>query len=146
MTSLANPTLTALTGTWTLPFAVYAAVLSLRVVNSRLKSDHFIGDRSKEGSEPDTLQINARAHANFIENVPFALTLTTIAELNGANRKALNFALATLLVLRILHVEAGIKGKGYLGWGRKAGYLGTQGFLAGMAAYSTWLVKGYWAF
>ena len=143
---LADPISTALVGTWTLPFAVYAAVLSLSVVNNRVKSDHYLGDRSKAGSEPDTLQINARAHANFIENVPFAFTLAAIAELNGANRKALNFALATLLVLRVIHAEVGIKGKGALGWGRPVGYFGTQGFLAGMAAYSTWLVRGYWGY
>jgi hypothetical protein len=69
-----------------------------------------------------------------------------MAELNGGNRKILNYAMAALFVLRILHVELGMKGKETVGWGRPAGYYGTQGFFAGMAAYSTWLVKGYWGY
>ena len=28
----------------------------------------------------------------------------------------------------------------------RAGYFGTQGFIAGMAAYSGYLVKGYWGY
>lgn len=28
----------------------------------------------------------------------------------------------------------------------RTGYLGTQGFLAGMAVYTTYLVKGYWGY
>ena len=90
--------------------------------------------------------METRAHANFIENIPLAFTLTAIAELNGANRKVLNYALATLFALRIIHVELGMKGKNTLGPGRPIGFWGTQGFLAGMAAYSTYLVKGYWGY
>ena len=28
----------------------------------------------------------------------------------------------------------------------RTGYFGTQGFIAGMAAYGTYLVKGYWGY
>lgn len=54
--------------------------------------------------------------------------------------------MATLLVLRIVHVEFGLKGENAMGWGRPTGYFGTQGFLAAMAVYSTYLVKGYWGY
>ena len=92
------------------------------------------------------MQLDNRAHTNFIENVPLGLTLSAVAELNGANRKVLNYAMATLFVLRVLHAEVGIKGKGAMGWGRPIGYFGSQGFLAGMAAYGAYLVKGYWGY
>lgn len=109
-----------------------------------------MGDRFEEGatsnSNPDPLLLETRSHANFVENVPLAFTLTAIAELNGANRKVLNYAMATLFVLRILHVELGMKGKDTVGWGRPTAFFGTQAFFAGMAAYSTWLVKGYWGY
>lgn len=39
-----------------------------------------------------------------------------------------------------------MKGKDCVGWGRPVGYFGTQGFLAAMAAYGGWLVKGYWGY
>ena len=74
------------------------------------------------------------------------MTLTAIAELNGANRKVLNYAMATLFVLRIAHAEMGIRKEGAMGNGRPIGYFGTLGVLSGMAAYSTWLVKGYWGY
>lgn len=111
-----------------------------------------MGDRYEEGSlstsndNPDPLLLDSRAHANFVENVPLAFTLAAIAELNGANRKVLNYAMATLFVLRILHVELGMKGKDTVGLGRPIAFWGTQGFLGGIAAYSTWLVKGYWGY
>ena len=133
--------LTAITGTWTLPFAAYLVLLSNRVVYHRIQHEKFLGNDTEKESD---LQLDARAHANFLEYVPFAFTLTAIAELNGANRQIINYAMGTLLALRILHVELGMKGENYVGVGRPIGFFGTQGFLAAMAGYSTWLVKGYW--
>lgn len=78
--------------------------------------------------------------------MPLALLLAGVAELNGANRRALNVALGALLALRILHVEFGLKAPGNNGFGRALGFLGTEGYLAGMAGYATYLVKGYWGF
>jgi len=105
---------------------------------------------TKEGSDsndnPDPLLLDSRAHANFLETVPLAFALATIAELNGANRKILNYAMATLFVLRIAHVELGLKRKGTIGPGRPAGFFGTQGLLLGLAGWSAWLIKGYWGF
>jgi uncharacterized membrane protein YecN with MAPEG domain len=87
-----------------------------------------------------------RCHHNFIENVPLALLLAGIVELNGGNRKALNAALGALLLFRILHVEFGLKGPGNNGFGRAVGFFGTGVYLIGMAGYAAYLVKGYWGF
>lgn len=115
-----------------------------------MQREKYVGDRYDESAtsndNPDPLLLESRAHANFLESVPLAFTLTAIAELNGANRKILNYSMAALFVLRLIHVELGLKGKGTVGWGRPTGFFGTQGFLAGMAAYSTYLVKGYWGY
>lgn len=97
-------------------------------------------------AKDDQLQIDIRAHGNFLENVPLALTLAAIAELNGANRRVLNAALAALFAFRIMHVELGLKVEGAMGRGRALGFFGTQAFLTGIAGYSIWLVKGYWGF
>ncbi|KAK4691971.1 uncharacterized protein P7C71_g5146, partial [Lecanoromycetidae sp. Uapishka_2] len=146
------PKMLPITGTWTLPFAAYLVYLSNRVVYRRLQKEKYIGDRYEEGEastsndNPDPLLLDSRAHANFVENVPLAFTLVAIAELNGANRKVLNYAMATLFVLRIIHVELGMKGKDTVAFGRPVGFYGTQAFFAGMASYGTWLVKGYWGY
>ena len=83
-------------------------------------------------------------HRNYVENVPLALLLAGIVELNGGDRKALNTALGVLLLLRIVHVEFGLKGPNNVGFGRAIGYFGTQSYMVGMAVYAAYLVKGYW--
>lgn len=88
----------------------------------------------------------ARCHQNFIENVPLALLLAGVVELNGGSRKALNAGLGALLVCRILHVEFGLKAPGNNGFGRAVGFFGTEVYLIGMAGYAAYLVKGYWGF
>ena len=133
-------------GTWTLPFALYSTLLSGRVLAHRLRTEKYLGDKASDETEPDALQIDIRAHANFLENVPLAFALATIAELNGANRKVLNYTMAALFVLRVLHSEVGIRSKGAVGLGRPIGYFGTQGIMAGVAAWSAYLIKGYWGY
>ncbi len=117
----------------------------------RLRSEKYIGDRqdsdaTTSNSDPDPLLLDSRSHGNFLESVPFAFILAAIAELNGGNRKVLNYTLATLFALRIAHVEMGMKRKDTLGPGRPIGYFGTQGLLVGLAAYGTYLIKGYWGY
>ncbi|KAL8863684.1 MAG: hypothetical protein Q9178_000367 [Gyalolechia marmorata] len=143
----------AVTGAWTLPFTAYLLLLSNRVVYQRVKNKQWIGDKlSSEKNNtgnhenPDPLFLASRCHMNFLENVPLAFLLTAIAELNGANRSMLNYAMAALFALRVGHVEAGLRGKDTLASGRIVGLFGTQGFLAGMAAYTAYLVKGYWGY
>ena len=100
----------------------------------------------KEGDGVDALQLASRSHNNFTENIPWALLLAVVVELNGGNRKALNGSLGALLLLRILHVELGLLGPKTNAFGRPVAYLGTQGYLAGMAGYAAYLIKGYWGF
>ncbi len=96
-----------------------------------------------DGSE-DVLMAANRAQTNFSENVPLALALAAVVELNGGSRKALTAALSALLVLRVAHAEFGLMAKNYMGPGRPLGYFGTQGVIAGLAGYAAYLVKGYW--
>lgn len=116
----------------------------------RIQTKKYIGERlptdAPDASEPNQLQLENRAHANFIENVPIAFIVGAVAELNGANRKVLHYAFATLFVLRILHVEIGIKGKEAVGFGRPLAFFGSQAFVAGLAGYSAYLVRGFWGY
>ncbi|KAL9579043.1 MAG: hypothetical protein Q9203_006867 [Teloschistes exilis] len=137
------------TGAWTLPFTAYLLFLSNRVVYQRIKNKQFMGDKLKsentkavDNTNIDPLFLENRCHQNFLENVPLAFTLAAIAELNGADRTILNYAMAALFALRIGHVELGIRSKDAMGPGRLIGLLGSQAFLGGMAAYGTYLVKG----
>ena len=118
--------LPAITGTWTVPFVAYLMYLNQRIVYHRLHNEKWMGDRLESGSDPDPLFLETRAQGNFLENVPMALFFAAVAELNGADRKILNYILAAFLALRIGHVELGLRGKGTLGIGRPIGYYGTQ--------------------
>ncbi|KAK8222182.1 MAPEG family-domain-containing protein [Phyllosticta paracitricarpa] len=133
--------LAPVTATWSAPFVAYLALLSNRVVYYRITEKTYMGDRCKSSSsastttpapapsgsapESDPLFLATRSHANFLENVPLALTLSLLAELNGASRKVLHGALATLLVLRVAHVELGLqssfRGMKSVGLGRALG-------------------------
>ena len=112
----------------------------------RLANEHYIGDtmNKQEEGEYDPMLVASRSHQNFLENVPLALVLAAVTELNGGNRKVLNSALGALLAFRIMHVEFGLRGKGAMSVGRPLGYYGTMGLLGGMAGYAAFLVKGYW--
>ena len=123
------------------------------MVHLRLKNEQYMGERlfpgsatGKDHSNPDPLHLAIRSHSNFVENVPLAMLLAVVAELNGGSRKLLNYSMAALMLFRILHVELGMYGKNTLGPGRIVGHSGTQTWLVGMAAYSAYLVKGCWGF
>ncbi|KAI9803642.1 MAG: hypothetical protein M1833_000554 [Piccolia ochrophora] len=146
------PKMLPITGTWATPFAAYLVLLSQRITYHRLKNEKYLGDSlgpatDKDNQDkPDPLFLATRAHNNYLENIPLAFLLTAVAELNGGNRKVLNWALGILLALRIAHVEVGMKGKQTVGPGRPVAFYFSQLFLGGMAAYSTYLIKGYWGF
>jgi len=81
--------------------------------------------------------------------VPLAFTLLTIAELNGGNRKTLNYVMVVLLALRVAHADGGLRLQGKFGdngIGRPLGYFGSMGVLGGLAGYTAYLMKGYWGF
>ena len=127
--------------------------LSGRVVATRLQHRSFFGNQLPEekraaakGTAADPLQVNSRCFENFLENVPLAFILAGVAELNGANRTVLNYAMGVLLALRVMHVELGLKARDTLGYGRPLGYYGSMAWLGWAAAYSTYLVKGYWGY
>lgn len=140
----------AVIGTWVTPFVAYLFVLNARIVAVRLRHETYLGEKTNNSFSKDKgydpLLVATSCHRNFLENVPLGLVLATIAELNGANKKVLNISLAALFLLRIIHVEFGLRGKGALAAGRPLGYYGTMSFLGGMAGYATYLVKGYWGF
>lgn len=117
--------------------------MSARVSVARLNTETYIGD-NKTDSGPDSVQVTSRSQQNYAENVPLALLLGAVVELNGGNRKALTGGFAALLLFRILHVELGLRAKDTMGPGRSIGHTGTLGFVMGMAGYAAYLVKGYW--
>lgn len=139
------------TGSFTLPFTAYFAFLAGRVSYQRLKTKTFLGDSSPSdaaktagGKEYSPLLVAFRAQANFVEYVPWAILLSAIAEMNGANRKTLQWALSALFVSRVAHAELGLTRSGAVGVGRAIGFYGTMGVMSFLAGYSAWLVKGYW--
>lgn len=142
---------TAVAGSFAVPFTAYFAFLSFRVVQFRLKDEHYIGDNSSKeagasASRNNKLYKATRCHKNFAENVPLAFVLAAVSELNGGNRKVLSTALSALFVFRVLHSEAGILGAEGVGPGRPIGYFGTLGTMLGLAGYAAFLVKDYWGF
>jgi uncharacterized membrane protein YecN with MAPEG domain len=92
------------------------------------------------------LLVAFRTQANFVEYVPWAMLLSAIAEMNGADRKTLQWALSTLFVCRVAHAELGLSRPGSVGVGRAIGFYGTVGVMTFLAGYSAWLIKGYWGF
>ncbi|KAH9205751.1 hypothetical protein DL95DRAFT_489845 [Leptodontidium sp. 2 PMI_412] len=151
------PKLLLVTGTWAPPFVAYLILLHYRIAYIRitnpgnsfgdhLKSTRRAGKDPADLQNPDPLYVAIRSQQNFMESVPFVLFLAGVAEVNGGNKKALNICLAVLFVLRVLHVEAGLKIKGTRGLGRPLAYYTTQSMTLGLATYSGWLAKGYWGF
>jgi uncharacterized protein len=101
--------------------------------------------KSNQSPTASDLLVNARCHANFVENVPLALLVASLVEINGGNKQLLTSALSALLFFRIVHAEFGLRQKASMGWGRPVGYFGTLGFVFGMSSYAAWLVRSYWS-
>ncbi|KAJ4990726.1 hypothetical protein SVAN01_03735 [Stagonosporopsis vannaccii] len=138
------PLLAPATATWAAPFAAYYVFLQNRIVYHRLTSKTFMGDSTdKSKGTKDPLYVATRAQLNFAENVPLALAIALLAELNGANRTYLNWALGSLFALRISHAELGLQIWDSQGPGRILGYYGSQGVLLGLAGYTAYLVKDF---
>lgn len=74
------------------------------MIYARQKTGTTLGDHSGAGGSTDPLYVAVRAHANFLETVPIGLLLALTAELNGANRRTLGWALAGLWGLRVVNV------------------------------------------
>lgn len=100
-----------------IPLVLGGALLSFNVVKQRIDLNTFQGDKaiSKDGKEAagvlqpdgntyDPLLMATRVHANLMENMPITLVLAALAEINGADRKKLTYALAAFSLIRLSHV------------------------------------------
>ena len=106
---------------------MYAAILGLimiafqfRVIVKRAKS----GISLLDGDDKD-LALAMRQHGNFIENVPLALVVMAIAELQGAAGTWLQIIGIVLVVSRIIH-PLGLNFEKGATVARIAGAIGTQ--------------------
>ena len=79
-------------------FGLIYAALTLWVVAGRMNMDIMHGD----GGDP-TLERRIRAHANFIEYVPFVLLILALFECAGGNAILIRTLLTILLVARLAH-------------------------------------------
>jgi len=139
------PLMAPATATWAAPFAVYYLFLQNRVTYHRISSETYVGDAtdSTKGSK-DALYVASRAQLNFAENVPLVLVVALLAELNGARRSYISYALGGLFALRVAHAELGLMTQDAIGAGRPVGFFGTQAVLLGLSSYAAYLIKDYW--
>ena len=79
-------------------FGILHVIFTLRVGGYRFKSKINFGD---EGDKE--LRNRIRAHGNFTENVPIALLLLLLNDLNGLGDSTLMILGSVLLVSRLLH-------------------------------------------
>ena len=110
--------------------AIYAAVLgllfvllSIRVAYARWQTSSYLGEDDKH------LARLVRAHANFAENVPFAVILIGLSEMLGASPIALHLFGVSLLIGRISHAY-GISCDNEPIWIRVTGYTLTASVIA----------------
>ncbi|KAF3905645.1 hypothetical protein ABW21_db0204245 [Orbilia brochopaga] len=134
-------------------FTSYFSLLAYRVISCRVACETFVGNETKGKGKvvatqdsPDPLTVATRCHGNFAEYVPLALLTTAIVELNGGDKRIIAGGLGTLFLLRVGHVEFGLRSRAALGPGRIIGFLGTLGYLIGMGGYAGWLARGYIGF
>lgn len=78
--------------------AIIGLFLAMRVGGERVRTKVSLGT----GDDLALLEA-VRRHANFIENVPLALVLFALLELNGASGTALHVLGASLVVARLAH-------------------------------------------
>ena len=79
-------------------FGILHVIFTLRVGGYRFRSKISLGD----GGDKE-LRNRIRAHGNFTENVPIALLLLLLNELNGVAESTLVILGSVLLVSRLLH-------------------------------------------
>lgn len=79
-------------------FALILIPITIRVGLRRAKTKIFAGDGGDE-----VLNRRIRAHANFLEYVPFGLLLIALTEMIGAQSVFIHIVGATFLISRIMH-------------------------------------------
>ncbi|KAH9811592.1 membrane-associated, eicosanoid/glutathione metabolism protein [Melampsora americana] len=93
-------------------------------------------DQVASAADVEALQIAARAHANFSEQVPISLIMTILAEINGAPTYLVHTLYAALFSLRVAHNELGMKLNNTIGMGRPVGTVGNWLLLASTGIYN----------
>lgn len=131
-----------ITGAFALPLSIYYIFLQIRVTMARIKTQTSLAQSSKssagqDGNDP--LLAACRAQANFAENVPLALILAGLVEINGGDGTILCAALVSLTMGRVMHGEFGLMSKGAGGIGRPIGFFSTIIVIVGLACYGAWL-------
>ncbi|MCP5180227.1 MAG: MAPEG family protein [Pseudomonadales bacterium] len=117
--------------------ALYAGILGLLAV---LLANNVLYVRLRAATQPKWRPDAAlRVQANFVENVPLALVLLLLLELNGTPATLLHTLGATLCVLRLLHAWG-------LGTREGANYprlIGAQGTFLLVSLMACALIYGY---
>ena len=103
--------------------ALVGVVLQQLVGRERMRTEISIGD----GGDPQVLAA-MRRQANFVEQVPLALILLALLELNGASAAWVHALGAILLVARIVH-PFGIDASNMRYPTRAIGAIGTLGMV-----------------
>lgn len=110
---------------------IFILILAFSVVQARQAAALPLGDGADD-EDDDTLLRRVRAHANAVENVPLALLLMLLLELNGASSVFLHVLGSALLAGRVLHAQ-GLAQSAGASFGRLVGSLLTWGMM-GVAA------------
>jgi uncharacterized protein len=125
-----------ITALWAGLLGIFMLLLGGRVVLLRNSENVLFGD----GGNVALLQ-RMRVHGNFIENVPMALLLMLVLELNGTAPLLLNALGGSLLVARVLHA-IGLSST----TGRSVGrFIGTVATWLVLTAGSFLALYSYWA-
>lgn len=121
--------------------SLYAALAALLLLGlaariPRLRRRHQIG--IGDGDQPD-LALAVRVHGNAVENIPIALVLLALLEIQGGASAGLHVAGATFLVGRALHARGLARSRGATHervWGMSLTWLallGMAGWLLALA-------------
>ncbi|EGG03770.1 uncharacterized protein MELLADRAFT_108973 [Melampsora larici-populina 98AG31] len=150
--STVNLILTPASLIWSPIFAGYYLYLGASVSVLRAKTKYLVGtgpdavkgthkadDQVASPTDVQALQVAARAHANFSEQVPISLIMTILAEINGAPTYLVHALYAAFFSLRVAHNELGMKLNNTLGMGRPVGTVGTWFLLASTGVYNVGL-------
>ena len=71
--------------------------------------------RLTKHNPPVQIERSLTSQSCSLENVPLAFIFLGIAELNGGNKKTLNYMMAALLALRVAHADGGLRLQGKFG-------------------------------
>lgn len=117
-----------LTACYAALLAILVVVLGLLVVRERVRQRVSLGDGGKT-----PLVAAIRVHGNAVENIPLALLLLLLLELNGAAPLALHAYGSTLLAGRLMHAWGLGQPRNVNRW-RQLGMVLTWLAMLGMAA------------